>query len=46
MPIWIELLSREAAYLALLVALGAGPARLLSERFDAAARLTLAPISG
>jgi hypothetical protein len=46
MHIWIDLLTREAALLAVLLALGAAPAAFLSERFDAAGRLALAPILG
>ncbi len=47
MQVWLELIAREGAYLALLCALGATPASLLSrERFDGIARLALAPIFG
>lgn len=46
MHIWTDLLAREAALFAVLLALGSGPAALLSERFDAAGRITLAPILG
>lgn len=46
MHIWIDLLLRESALLAIVVALGAGPVTFLSERFDAAGRLALAPILG
>lgn len=46
MHIWTDLLVREGALLAVLLALGAGPAALLSERFDAAGRLAIAPILG
>jgi hypothetical protein len=46
MHIWTDLLTREAALLAILLALGSGPAAFLSERFDGAARLALAPMLG
>jgi hypothetical protein len=46
MHIWIDLLAREAALLTTLLALGAAPASFLSERFNAADRLALAPILG
>ena len=46
MHIWTELLLREGAFLALLLLLGSGPAAYLSDRFDAGARLALAPILG
>jgi hypothetical protein len=45
MHIWTALGAREAALLAVLL-LGAGPASLLSSRFDTAARVALAPILG
>jgi hypothetical protein len=46
MHIWTDLLAREGAMLALLLAVGAAPAAFLSERLDAAARLALTPILG
>lgn len=46
MHILIELILREGAFLALLVALGAGPAAYLSTRFDAAARVAMTPVLG
>jgi hypothetical protein len=46
MHIWTNLLVREGALLTVLLALGAAPAAFLSERFDAAGRLALAPILG
>jgi hypothetical protein len=46
MHIWTALVAREAALLTILALLGAGPASLLSERFDAATRLALAPALG
>src|SRR4051794_25918713 len=43
----IDLLAREGAYLLVLLALGFGPASLLSaERFNWATRLALAPVLG
>jgi hypothetical protein len=42
----LEVIAREGALLVLLLALGAGPASLLSERFDAASRIALAPVLG
>ncbi len=46
MHIWLQLISREGVYLLLLAALGSGPAAFLSERFDTAARVALAPLLG
>jgi MFS family permease len=46
MHIWTALGAREAALLAVLLLLGAGPASLLPRRFDAGARVALAPILG
>jgi hypothetical protein len=46
MHIWLELIIRELLFVALLAALGAGPATFLSERFDGAARFALAPALG
>jgi hypothetical protein len=46
MHIWTALGAREAALLAVLLLLGAGPASLLSNRFDTAARLALTPVLG
>ncbi|HMD57220.1 MAG TPA: hypothetical protein VKG82_07095 [Solirubrobacteraceae bacterium] len=46
MHIWTDLLVREGALLAILLALGAAPASFLGERFDAAGRVALAPILG
>lgn len=46
MHIWTDLLIRESALLLILLALGIGPASFLSERFDPASRLALAPILG
>jgi hypothetical protein len=42
----LDLLVRQGAFLALLFALGAGPAALLSRRFDLATRAALAPALG
>ena len=41
-----DLLAREGAYAVILLALGAGPAAFLSQRFDAGSRIALAPILG
>jgi hypothetical protein len=46
MHIWRELLAREGVFLLLLAMIGAGPAAFLSERFDGAARIALAPALG
>ena len=47
MHVWIDLIAREGAYLALLLALGAAPASLLSaDRLGTAGRLALAPVLG
>src|SRR5438046_1700708 len=46
MHIWIQLILREAEFLALLLCLGSGPVVFLSERFDTAARIALAPLFG
>jgi hypothetical protein len=46
MHIWTDLAVREAAMLALLLLMGAGPASLLSSRFDAGSRIAMAPVLG
>jgi hypothetical protein len=46
MHIWTSLAAREAALLAILLLIGAGPASYLSDRFDAAGRIALAPALG
>lgn len=46
MHVWLDLISRELLFLALLAAIGAGPATFLSERFDGVARLAMAPVFG
>jgi hypothetical protein len=46
MHIWTALGAREAALAAALLLIGAGPASLLSSRFDGAARFALAPVLG
>jgi hypothetical protein len=46
MHIWTDLAAREAVYLVLLLALGAGPAALLPSRFDAGSRIAMAPALG
>jgi hypothetical protein len=44
--LWVEIVVRELAMLATLLALGIGPASFLGRRFDAAARLAMAPVLG
>jgi hypothetical protein len=44
--LWIEIVARELAMLVTLFALGIGPASFLGRRFDAAARLAIAPVFG
>jgi hypothetical protein len=44
--LWVEIAARELAALAALIALGIGPASFLGRRFDAAARLAIAPALG
>ena len=46
MHVWLDLISREALFVALLGAIGSGPAAYLPERFDRAARWALAPVLG
>jgi hypothetical protein len=46
MHVWIDLISRELLFMALVAALGAGPATFLSERFDGVARTAIAPAFG
>ncbi|HUB73891.1 MAG TPA: hypothetical protein VL979_07640 [Solirubrobacteraceae bacterium] len=46
MHIWTDIATRELAMLAVLFALGSGPAAFLGRRFDTAARLALAPVLG
>jgi MFS family permease len=46
MHIWTDIVIRELAMLAILFALGSGPAAYLGGRFGPAARLALAPILG
>jgi hypothetical protein len=46
MHIWVDIFTRELIMLALLLALGSGPASFLGERFAAAPRLALAPVLG
>jgi hypothetical protein len=46
MHIWLDLIFRELFFVALLTALGLGPAAFLPRRFDLAARLALAPALG
>jgi hypothetical protein len=44
--VWLELVSRESVFFALVAVLGLGPAAFLPERFDTTARLALAPVLG
>ncbi len=46
MHIWTDIVIRQFALLAILLALGSGPAAYLGRRFDAPARLALAPVLG
>jgi hypothetical protein len=46
MHIWTSLAAREAAFLLILLLMGSGPASFLSDRFDAASRIGLAPALG
>jgi hypothetical protein len=46
MHLWFDLISRELALLVVVTALGLGPSSFLSERFDATARLAMAPVLG
>jgi hypothetical protein len=46
MQIWLELITRELLFFALLLALGSGPASFLPERFGATVRVALAPVLG
>ncbi len=46
MQVWLELIAREAFFLALLVALGVGAASFLPARLPVAARLALVPVIG
>jgi hypothetical protein len=46
MNVWLDLITRELLFFALLAALGAGPARFLPDRFDRVARWALAPVFG
>jgi hypothetical protein len=46
MHIWSALVVREAALLAMLLLLGAGPASFLSDRIDLIGRVALAPVLG
>lgn len=46
MHIWTDIITRELAMLATLLALGSGPASFLGRRFDASARLAMAPVLG
>jgi hypothetical protein len=46
MHIWADILIRELVMLVTLFALGSGPAAFLGRRFDAAARVAMAPVLG
>ena len=46
MHIWADIFARELIMLITLLALGSGPASFLGRRFDAAARLAMAPVLG
>lgn len=46
MHIWSSLAAREAVLLGILLLVGAGPASFLSDRFDAAGRIAMAPALG
>src|ERR1700689_4347502 len=46
MHIWADILIRELVMLVTLLALGSAPASLLGRRFDAAARVAMAPALG
>jgi hypothetical protein len=46
MHIWTDIFVRELVMLVVLLALGSGPAAFLGGRFDAAARIAMAPVLG
>ena len=46
MHVWLDLIVRELLFVALLAALGTGPAAFAGERFNGVARLALAPALG
>ncbi len=46
MHIWTDIFVRELVMLVTLLTLGSGPASLLGRRFDAAARIAMAPVLG
>jgi hypothetical protein len=46
MHVWLDLIIRELLFLALVTALGSGPATFLPKRFDAVARAAMAPVFG
>ena len=46
MHLWVEIVVRELTALAVLLAMGSGPASFLGRRFDAAARVAMAPVLG
>ena len=46
MPVWIDVVAREGAFLLVLALLGSGPAAYLPARFDSGSRIALAPLLG
>ena len=46
MHIWSDIFARELIMLAILLCLGSGPASFLGRRFDATARVAMAPVLG
>ena len=46
MHIWTDIFARELVMLVVLLCLGSGPASFLGRRFDATARLAMAPVLG
>ena len=46
MRIWLDLITRELVFVALLAAIGSGPATFLPDRFDRVGRWALAPVLG
>ena len=46
MHVWLDLIYRELLFVALLGAIGSGPAAFLSGRWDGTARIAMAPVFG
>jgi len=46
MPVWLDLIVRELLFVALLAALGAGPAAFLPDQLPRIARIALSPVLG